>query len=684
MSSKKILAASLAAVLATSSVAAVAMADDTATNVATDDYTLELLPGSRTVPGAWSNMTAHVSATFKSPDLESLLAPDVTIPVAGGAAATPVPANRGVLTLANYKLPSNVDPAKVVASGAGTGTNNNVAAGEYAWIDSTGTILAPAGDGSGLLDLTAFTDVTIDAGITNGVKLIKVSKEGSSADGSTVEGAEYSVVASFGGFGAMEDEANPYNKLAMGLNFKQLPGRTDYVVEWDDFSMSGITMTIDMAGKGDNTKLAAGGVEVDENVDRAAHASVKFGDIKGASTAANRVGVISPTVPNRTGTEQRYVTEPKAMKPSFGISSDKTLTSIDYDNSYITLDFDISMSNDHWYLLLRQTNLNWDEVPSENWWNNLDFENVLKGNVEEVLATFLGLEGSSVIDWAVDLNNKPLQVNGIDMSDVSDAAVSDVKLGTQGDPTTEQFVFNPGVTEWPITALGFALGVYSYEFTSADVGIDVRYGITKQKVFQNLNNGGTVTFTFDKEFRPQDAFNPYLIFRTSGGLVNPPIDLEYIATSDDNKSITFSFPAGLTWDDGTTNPFKNFRMSYNLGYYNTYAAQANAGAMARPVDAAGNDVLTAYAGDDYASYFHTAVNPGHLVKITFKADGAAPSIDGGNNSNGGDTSNSGNNGGNTTNPGSTSGNPNTGIALAVAPVVLAAGAVVTLVSKKRK
>ena len=196
-------------------------------------------------------------------------------------------------------------------------------------------------------------------------------------------------------------------------------------------------------------------------------------------------------------------------------------------------------------------------------------------------------------------------------------------------------------------------------YSAADPGhLDLTYyNIVNPNVLKNLNNGGTVTFTLDK---PLTGATLYGAVKYLGA------DQWHTIDADDNyvvngNEITFNFPAGLTYHADLKDKWHPFYMEWDLSVrMNTFGA-AGSGLWDGPAPS-------------YTKY------DGNIVKMTFRANKDAgvddPSV-------GGDGENSGN-GGNTSNPGSTSGNPNTGIALAVAPIVLAAGAVVTIASKKRK
>lgn len=207
------------------------------------------------------------------------------------------------------------------------------------------------------------------------------------------------------------------------------------------------------------------------------------------------------------------------------------------------------------------------------------------------------------------------------------------------------------------------------------------YGVVNPNVLKNLNNGGTVTFTLDKDLEKATLYGE-VSYRGADGWHTIDADDSYEISGNE---ITFNFPANLTYHPELPDQWHAFNMSWRLKIRDN-------------VFNMGNNIWA--NGDTDGDPNKDTHFDGKIVKVTFKANKEAaaapstststPSVSGDSTStpstdstnNGGNTtSNSGNT---TTNPGSTSGNPNTGIALAVAPVVLAAGAVVTIVSKKRK
>lgn len=191
---------------------------------------------------------------------------------------------------------------------------------------------------------------------------------------------------------------------------------------------------------------------------------------------------------------------------------------------------------------------------------------------------------------------------------------------------------------------------------TGDTGINFAQ-IVPPNVMKNLNNGGTITFYFDKAMDWSAYETGWLQFWNSNNKITLNAQSGY-SISDDK--ITFELPAGMSYDEAL-NAYKPFNLKWH--FENNLQADEDNNIWAN------SNEKPAIADYD-----------GKIIAISFHANGAAVSDDNNSNNSG---SNSGSNGGNTTNPGST-GNPNTGIALAVAPVVLAAGAVATVVAKKRK
>lgn len=203
--------------------------------------------------------------------------------------------------------------------------------------------------------------------------------------------------------------------------------------------------------------------------------------------------------------------------------------------------------------------------------------------------------------------------------------------------------------------------------------LKVDFGTSVSPEFmKNFNNGGTVTFNLSADASPLNYLTGYVLYWNNN--LRVPLEGANAGYTVSGNSITFTAPAGLSYDAGTTNTWKPFNIQWVLEP-NTYVSDNT-----NFVGMWDNGIIIDSNGN-IATPTLPDLPELRIESITFKANSTAPADEGNNNNSG---SNSGSNGGgSTTNPGST-GNPNTGIALAVAPVVLAAGAVATVVAKKRK
>lgn len=220
---------------------------------------------------------------------------------------------------------------------------------------------------------------------------------------------------------------------------------------------------------------------------------------------------------------------------------------------------------------------------------------------------------------------------------------------------------------------------------SKDGAINLFYGgPVNPEVLKKLNNGGTVTFELKEEIPGDQYMLGNLNFL--GGKGNYFIDVAHSYTIS-GKSISFEFPAGLTEHAGDKDPWGDFLMEWDIRTKGV-SGLGSAFEDGAPAPTAWDD---------------------SIVSITFKANAEAPKDDpttsddptnsddpansdtntsGDNNSGDANTSGDANNSGNGANSGSNkgdnNGNPPTGVALAIAPVVLAAGAVATVIAKKKK
>jgi len=648
---KKILAASTASVLALTALAATAMADDAA--VKSSDYTLELLPGTYST---WQEgkTSAHITATLKSSAIGDAIAATKTI--------TASDANTVIPTIADYVTAG--ETADVTANLLTSG--DPAEAGKYAYLDSEGNFVSAP---------TTATTIDITGGITKGLKLVKITKVPAAPPTGTIEGCSYTVVNNFVGFGAIEDSANPYNKLAMGLSVRDAnyDGGTLKLYEQSDFKMTNISMKATLKGLGTDTKTLAGGTEEEVNKERTGSGECYFDDIQGGSTPKG--------LKKSTNSASEWVTDVKGMNVSFGLSASSTLTLLKPEQSEVVVEFDVEMNNSNWEKLCKSAGITWDVGDKE--WTDVDFSKLVNASGDKLLNTFLGIEGTSVIDWAnVTGTTNDVQVGGFGIQNVNSTKATDVKVG-DGKSTEHSNYFVSGVNQ----------ANNGDVITSSNVNVAVGLGTTKNNILKNLNNGGTVTFTFDKDIRNQDIFNPYIIWKGGSGLVNLPLQLTntFEGTA---KELTLSFPAGLTWAEGNTNFYNSFVMSFNLNYENSFAIQD--GSQGLPQLEQGTNVAGTAARN---SFFKTgkdvvgADNYGaHLVKITFKANEKAP--EGGNQ--GGlvsdpsdstpseSTPSTPSTGDNSGNKGDDNANPSTGVAVAVAPVVLVAAAAAVVIYKKRK
>ena len=186
---------------------------------------------------------------------------------------------------------------------------------------------------------------------------------------------------------------------------------------------------------------------------------------------------------------------------------------------------------------------------------------------------------------------------------------------------------------------------------------------------KEMNKGGTVTFEFNKDM--SHLVTASVLFYSTSGQVALPLNADF-AWSEGGKTMYCKFPAGLTYHE-QLNRYNSFKMEYEIN------DQVQSGWV---VDSNPN-----------TNFGTTNTWDGSLVRITFTADGTGSSNNG---NNGGlvEDDNSSkpadNNSGSTpsnTNSGSNTGdnkNPSTGVAVAVAPVALAACAAAVVISKKRK
>lgn len=183
--------------------------------------------------------------------------------------------------------------------------------------------------------------------------------------------------------------------------------------------------------------------------------------------------------------------------------------------------------------------------------------------------------------------------------------------------------------------------------------------IVPPAMLKALNEGGSIEFEFSRELKSNEYFTGAMMFGVANGAIANNFSIE--PTYGNGKTATVTIPAGLTYYADEKNPWQSVGLGWRFSFQ-----KLGQGLFAPTDNSAGTDKVV------------TGVK---IVKMTFKTNGAA--VD--NNSGSTSGSTSGNNGGNTSGSKDPNGNPPTGIALAVAPVILAAGAVVAIsASKKRK
>lgn len=184
-------------------------------------------------------------------------------------------------------------------------------------------------------------------------------------------------------------------------------------------------------------------------------------------------------------------------------------------------------------------------------------------------------------------------------------------------------------------------------------------------VLKALNDGGTITFEFTRELKGNEFFSGVMMFGMNNGTYANSVSVS--PTYGNGKTATIEIPAGLTYYKDEKNPWQSVGIGWSFDF------QKLGGGIFQ--QEAADDNMT---DKDIPSYISDKTKGVDIVKMTFAAKGASVgTTSGSTTSNGGNTSGSGNSGNKTDNPG-------TGVALAIAPAVLAAGAFVVVASKKRK
>ena len=363
---------------------------------------------------------------------------------------------------------------------------------------------------------------------------------------------------------------------------------------------------------------AAGEVDVTATASKAITPAWK--DVKSAKTGGGLTGF--PVFGGDNADKLGKATDPVELELAFGTGDALKLTKLDNTKSSVEVELDITVSGDTFGTYVAEQYA----------------VNGAPGKWDFKTGTFNASAGSFQADIPIDDAGNLSNQFGLVLVGNYVGASSGINVVLPANLAED-----PGATpkkgDLQIADNGFAVVDFAKLISPA--------------VMKNLNNGGTVTFKFDKSFSLAGWKHGYVMYFNGAKTIPLASDFGYNVSGNE---ITFTIPEGLTYDDGSLNSFKPFILQWK--FENN---EIDSGSIWAPGNTPDDD------GYD-----------GKIVAITFKANGApdAPSV--------GDGENSGNNGGNTSNPGSTSGNPNTGIALAVAPIVLAAGAVVTIASKKRK
>ncbi len=356
-------------------------------------------------------------------------------------------------------------------------------------------------------------------------------------------------------------------------------------------------------------KVVTKSVEGKQTVDIAA----SFRDAAGTTTAPENTewGKQTPTV---------------QFNPSFeGLSDSVRLQTIDMEKSKITVDISGTVSGDTWtkYYLDSNKKPLWTITGTKDYtWT---WESTAPGE-------FGGATG--------DANGLQLLVGYANQTGYAA-------------PVPRTFKANPDVKEDNLDlTIPLKNDIFS---TSSWLGFG---DIVPPNMLKALNDGGTIEFEFSRELKGTEYFTGVMMFGVANGAVANNFSIE--PTYGNGKTATVEIPAGLTYYKDEKNPWQSVGLGWNFS-----------------IQKLGQGIF----GEEDATGTDKQVTDVKIVKMTFKTKGA--SVD---DNNSGSGNNSGNNGGNTTSGNKDpNGNPPTGIALAVAPVVLAAGAVIAVsASKKRK
>lgn len=354
-----------------------------------------------------------------------------------------------------------------------------------------------------------------------------------------------------------------------------------------------------------------------------------------------------------------HVVTPTSMKPKFGINAMATLDEILYKKSSVSVDFSVTMPEYAYYGMMYGTEAQgyWWDWANTCWRDSngnkvTNFADILNGtNAKNSINDYFGIVGQS---WG----------SGTDCTGGISAGGIEVKV--------------KNVT---------AEDVHKVNPLSLDRWYSVALGINATPTrLKNMNNGGTIEFIFKNDIWSGSFLSVETILRSASGVASVPLASEF-AFAESGKSVSLPFPAGLT-GGSEANPFNSFWLDYvvkGTGWYDPNG-----------VNSGNLDGSHGWLGD--------ATNPtqwnNELVQIVIHANKEAPKDDTSSSTSSSTTSNSTSDGGlvsssttssstpssSATNSGSNSGekNPGTGVAVAVAPVVLAAAGAAVVISKKRK
>lgn len=365
------------------------------------------------------------------------------------------------------------------------------------------------------------------------------------------------------------------------------------------------------------------------------------GDPTSDSTTAKASG--SGDLVSADGAKGGATTKPVDLSASFGLNAKKALRSIDFDQnkSKVTVKFTVKMDANVFRGLGKDSN------KGQNWnWGTA-------GNWDDASAFFKGEEGTATLNEYFGIVGEAGTYNRETKQWTKKGSVgTGVRVKMIGDAR------DAGTTE--------KIGELPLPAGTIPIGVGQNATIPQLKA---LSNGGTITFEFDK------AVNSKIIVGTiqclsTNGQVALPLGSDF-AFDEGGKTLTMKFNPGYTYDPNMNNAYNSFKIMYNFEQ-NTIVG----------IVPGGNDNMgnTDYVGKDKFD--------GKLIKVTIKANAKAPDNTSSSTSDGGlvSSSTTSSSTSSATNSGSNNGekNPGTGVAVAVAPVVLAAAGAAVVISKKRK